>query len=190
MIICLSSHCENSFGLNMPEQIIPLYQKVTVKKNNGNIQTADRVYKRITIIYPIIYNCESYNGYGVCKEDGTIWSSSSGFWKQLIPNVSGKSPYPKIGISINGKKYTMQMHIAVHETLNPNLPKPENVTDSDWKITPCSVKTSQRSIWEVNHIDHCHTNFHPKNLEWVTRKQNQRSYPILLKKLPKMRKIA
>lgn len=182
MMICLSSHCENSFGLNMPEQIIPLYRTVTVKGKTGKVYTVERVYKRITIVYPITYNCESYYGYGICKEDGTIWSSLSGFWKQMTPSVSGKSPYPKINVSINGKPYTMQLHIAVHETLNPILPKPENVTYSDWKITPCSVKTSQRPSWEVNHIDHCHTNFHPKNLEWVTGKQNARAYQRFLKK--------
>ena len=70
----------------------------------------------------------------------------------------------------------MSFHIATHETLNPNLPVPEGITKTDWKKTPARVKAMLRKIWQVNHIDHDHLNFNPKNLEWTTGTENVAAY--------------
>lgn len=128
------------------------------------------------IVTPIIYNQEEYHDYGVNKETGEIYSKRHGSWRKMSFCVSGKSPYPQGYFSYNGKKKFIVQHIAVHETLNPNLPVPPGVTEAEWKRTPKSVKKMIRHIWQVNHIDHCHTNYHPSNLEWTTAQQNVEAY--------------
>lgn len=128
------------------------------------------------IVTPVIYNQEEYHGYGVHRETGEIYSKRSGAWLEMSFSVSGKSPYPSGAFSINGKKKFIVQHIAVHETLNPNIPVPPGITDNEWKRTPRSVKKMLRHVWQVNHIDHCHTNYRPDNLEWTTAQQNVNAY--------------
>lgn len=128
------------------------------------------------IATPVIYNQEEYQGYGVHRETGDIYSFRFGTWRKMSFCVSGKSPYPQGYFSINGKRKFIVQHIAVHETLNPELPVPPGITKTDWKKTPRSVKRLLRHIWQVNHIDHCHTNAHPSNLEWTTAQQNVEAY--------------
>jgi len=130
-----------------------------------------------TICWPLIYNGVEYWDYGVCKRSGFIYSNKSGYWNILKPNVSGKNPYPKLGLSHNtyvGSK-SIPVHIAVMETLNP-LPVPKGVTAGEWECTPDSVKKFCRKAWFVNHIDHDKCNFMPDNLEWSTAKQNAQAY--------------
>jgi len=124
-----------------------------------------------TICYPLKFNGVEYYDYGVCKRSGFIYSSKSGDWNILRPNISGKNVYPKV--SIEGK--TIAVHIAVMETLNP-LPKPRGVSESEWLQTPDSVKNFCRAAWFVNHKDHDKANFLPNNLEWCTAKENARAY--------------
>lgn len=128
------------------------------------------------LVTPVIYNQEKYHGYAVDSKTGDIYSNRNGAWKKMSFCVSGKSPYPQGYFSINAKRKFIVQHIAVHETLNPNLPVPPGVSISEWKRTPASVKKMLRSVWQVNHIDHCHTNFSPKNLEWTTAQQNVEAY--------------
>ena len=129
------------------------------------------------IVTPLIYNQVEYSDYGVHKKTGEIYSKKRGEWEKMESKVSGKgSPYPKLQLSVNGKKKSIQTHIAVHETLNPTLPLPPDVTEKEWRVTPNSVKHHMRRIYEVNHIDHVHTNYNPKNLEWVTKQQNVNAY--------------
>jgi hypothetical protein len=130
-----------------------------------------------TICYPLVYNNEEFWDYGVCKHTGYIWSHKRNFWQIMIPNTSGKSSYPKVVCD----KVTIPVHIAVMETLN-EIPKPNGVTDKEWKITPNSVKKFCRKGWYVNHIDHDKTNFNPSNLEWVTATQNAQAYQKFIKK--------
>ena len=133
--------------------------------------------KNSEIVTPLIYNQVEYFDYGVHKKTGEIYSKKRGEWEKRESSVSGKgSPYPKLLLSVNGKKKSIQTHIAVHETLNPTLPLPPDVTVKQWRVTPNSVKQHMRHIYEVNHIDHVHTNYNPKNLEWVTKQQNIEAY--------------
>lgn len=128
------------------------------------------------VVTPVVYNQEEYHGYGVHQLTGEIYSKRSGSWRQMSFSVSGKSPYPKGYFSFNGEKKFIVQHIAVHETLNSTLPVPPNVADAEWKRTPKSVKKMLRHVWQVNHIDHCHTNYRPDNLEWTTAQQNVQAY--------------
>lgn len=128
------------------------------------------------IVTPLVYNQEEYHDYGVHKETGEIFSKRSGAWKQMSFSVSGKSPYPSGALTYSGVRKFIVQHIAVHETLNPELPVPAGITKTDWKKTPKSVKKLLRKIWQVNHIDHCHTNYTPSNLEWTTAQENVDAY--------------
>jgi hypothetical protein len=121
---------------------------------------------------PLIYNQEKWHEYGVDSETGDLYSKKYGRWKKIATHVSGKSPYPKS--VLNGK--CIVQHIAVHETLNPVLPVPPGIANKDWIRTPKSVKKMLRHVWQVNHIDHCHTNSNPSNLEWTTQQQNVDAY--------------
>lgn len=125
---------------------------------------------------PVIYNQEEYHDYGVDRVTGDIYSRRSGRWKKMHFSVSGKSPYPSGAFTYEGKKKFIVQHIAVHETLNSELPVPPGISKSDWKATPDSVKKMLRHVWQVNHIDHCHTNYRPDNLEWTTAQQNVNAY--------------
>jgi hypothetical protein len=129
-----------------------------------------------TICYPLKFNGNEYYDYGVCKLTGFIYSSKSGYWNIMRPNVSGKSGYPKVRI----EGVTIPVHIAVMETLNP-LPIPEGVSENEWERTPDSVKRFCRKAWFVNHKDHDKTNFSPNNLEWTTAKGNARAYQKFVK---------
>jgi hypothetical protein len=141
----------------------------------------DSIYKEYAelvnnIVTPVIYNQEEYHDYGVHRQTGDIYSKRSGTWRKMSFCVSGKSPYPQGYFSYNGNKKFIVQHIAVHETLNPTLPVPPGISDNDWQATPPSVKKMLRHVWQVNHIDHCHTNYNPNNLEWTTAQQNVEAY--------------
>lgn len=127
---------------------------------------------------PLIYNQEEWYDYGVDSKTGDIYSKRFGQWKKMSFAVSGKSPYPQNNFIYSKKniKKCIVQHIAVHETLNPNLPIPPGISEKEWKRTPKSVKKMLRNVWQVNHIDHCHTNSHPSNLEWTTAQQNVEAY--------------
>lgn len=128
------------------------------------------------IVTPVVYNRKKYHNYGVHRETGEIYSNRFGYWRRMKFSVSGQSPYPKGYFSVNGEKKFIVQHIAVHETLNPKLPVPPGISDAAWKKTPKSVKKMLRHVWQVNHIDHCHTNYRPDNLEWTTAQQNVQAY--------------
>ena len=129
------------------------------------------------IVTPLIYNQEEWHNFGVHKKLGGIWSKDkTGEWQPRKWAVGGNMKYPFCNVTENGKKKAMSFHIATQETLNPNLPVPQGINKTDWKKTPASVKSLLRKIWQVNHIDHDHLNFNPKNLEWVTHSENVGAY--------------
>lgn len=148
-----------------------------------NFDLIHKEYKKLVdnIVTPVIYNQEEYHGYGIHRLTGEIYSKRSGTWRRMSFSVSGKSPYPKGYFSFNGEKKFIVQHIAVHETLNSILPVPPGITDAEWKLTPRSVKKMLRHVWQVNHIDHCHTNYCPDNLEWTTAQQNVAAYQKFIK---------
>lgn len=90
-------------------------------------------------------------------------------------NISGTSPYPRLTWRSQGRTCAAYAHQVVCETFHP-FPRPRGVTDGEWRRTPASVKTLIRSLYQVNHIDHDKTNYHPRNLEWVTAQENQQKY--------------
>lgn len=135
------------------------------------------------IVTPLIYKQQQYPEYGVCKKTGKIHSCKQGSWRPRAEKVSGGSPYPNIVLSLNSKhKKTISVHVAVHETLNPELPRLPGVTESQWRRTPKSVKLHVRELYQVNHIDHNPLNFAPHNLEWTTAMQNVQKYQEFRKK--------
>jgi hypothetical protein len=123
---------------------------------------------------PVIVNGEVIHGYYVCK-DGNVWSAKRNAIKKLKPSVSGKSPYPKVTLSQHDRLLHLYVHRVVCESIHP-FPIPDGVSDSEWRITPNTVKKLLRGSFQVNHIDHNHRNHHPSNLEWVSAKENSNKY--------------
>lgn len=106
--------------------------------------------------------------------DGNIWSTKRTFPKMLSWTTGGGG-YPTVVISQGGKTRTCYVHKIVCETFH-KFPIPSGVTKKEWKETPESVKAHVYRTFEVNHIDHDHDNFHPSNLEWVSRMDNLSKY--------------
>lgn len=123
---------------------------------------------------PAIVDGVVADGYFVCEE-GNLWSKKSGSFKIMRPSVAGNSPYPKVTFMLDKKPKSVRVHRVVCETFHA-FPRPDTVTSADWKKTPLSVKMLLRHSYQVNHIDHDHTNYHPSNLEWVSVRQNIQKY--------------
>ena len=135
------------------------------------------------IVRPAMYNGQKLEDYGVDKKTGDIYSFKSGkpyklTWCHRNPGDL-KNSYPcvtlidkKVFKEYKKNQLTINVHILVHETLRPTLPRPRSVTKKTWRTTANDVKKAFRPMWQVNHIDHNRINFNPKNLEWVTRKEN------------------
>lgn len=127
---------------------------------------------------PLIYNNEKFHSYGVHKEKGGIYSIKAGFWQPLAWCIGGNMKYPFTSIiADDGRKKSTSFHIATCETLKP-IPIPSDISDEEWAAVPDNVKNLLRKAFQVNHIDHCHTNFRPNNLEWVTGQENAAKYQI------------
>jgi hypothetical protein len=116
--------------------------------------------------------CENY----FVDDDGDLWSNMRGSrLRKLKPNVGGNTPYPRLQLMINGNKKHAQLHRVVCETFH-QFPVPASVSKIEWNNTPETVKNLMKCLFQVNHIDHDHKNYHPSNLEWVTVKENQNKY--------------
>ena len=115
--------------------------------------------------------CEHY----FVDPDGNIWSDKSKEMRKLKPSATGNNPYPRLQLKINGKNKYVQVHRVVCETFH-EFSAPKGVSKKDWKSSPDSIKKLIKSLCQVNHIDHDHSNFHPSNLEWVTVKENSSKY--------------
>lgn len=126
-------------------------------------------------IIPLVINDVPLEGYFIDNKDGTVYSGKQNKFKKMYFNVSGQSKYPKYNFSIDGKTKSIPCHKAVASALIP-IPIPNGVTESEWKVTPRSVKNLLLKSLHVNHIDHDVMNFHVKNLEWVTGQENNRKY--------------
>ncbi len=140
--------------------------------------------KDSSIATPLIYRGVAYHDYGVHRKLGGIWSKKAsryhphkkGTWKQIKGSLN-HAGYPRVAIYKKGtSKKSCFVHVATHETLNPDLPRLPNITDSQWRRTPKVVKDYLRQMWQVNHRDHNVMNFKPNNLEWVTQQQNNNAY--------------
>ena len=133
------------------------------------------------ILKPILFKGIVAIGYFLDTE-GNIYSNKKGSIRKLSVNKGDDyNPYPKIGLTLNGKKHTVNIHRLVCETFHKK-PLPNILTEVEWEEIPfyqrkIILKYIQHADrYQVNHIDHNHNNYHPSNLEWVTASENQQKY--------------
>ena len=136
----------------------------------------------MNIIRPAIYNGQKLTHYGVDSKTGDIYSFFTKEprklkWAHRNPRDL-KNSYPcvrlvdkKVFKDYSKHGLTINIHILVHETLC-STPRPRGVTKKEWSTTANSIKRACRALWQVNHKDHNRINYNPKNLEWVTAKEN------------------
>jgi hypothetical protein len=129
----------------------------------------------------VMYQGNRVSGYYVNKY-GEIYSHKQvGLKKLKIAKGCKHNPYPKVGLSIEGKSKTLMVHRLVCETFHEK-PMPEELRGLNWNNIPDKERkilqefVTHADRYQVNHIDHDHNNFHPSNLEWVTVKENQQKY--------------
>jgi hypothetical protein len=142
--------------------------------------------KNSEIVTPLIYNQVEYPDYGIHKKTGDVYSRKNNKeWRMLTSRPSNPrnpkaSPYPVVGVYLNGKQKKIRTHVAVHETLNPTLPLPPGITKKLWKTILCQCDEAfldwVRSAFQVNHINHNTGDYTPPNLEWVTAQQNVEAF--------------
>jgi len=121
---------------------------------------------------------KGYNYIWVDKSYPSLLGKRCLNFRILNNRVTGKSKYPKVKVVVDawGNSLTVHIHQIVAQTFH-DYPIPDGVTEAEWELTPKSVKNHFDSqYWEANHIDHNHLNFHPENLEWVSRGVNVDKY--------------
>lgn len=130
---------------------------------------------------PLVYRGEVIPYYYI-DENGYVYSTKRGYYHQLsVQNGDSYNPYPKVGITVNGKQKTINLHRLVCETYHPR-PLPDLLTKKQWNSIDKEIRNiilehiQHADRYQVNHIDHDHYNFHPSNLEWVTVTENQQKY--------------
>ena len=122
---------------------------------------------------PLVFKGREIHGYSVDR-DGNIWSYKRSEPRRIIPFIpssTSKYKYPSIGIYTDGRNVTINVHRAVAESLIPRR-RPKEFRPEIWKMLNDREKALVLQAYEVNHIDHDTTNYHPSNLEWVSRKNN------------------
>lgn len=99
-----------------------------------------------------------YEGLYMASPDGRVWSCRQ---KKFMKDRYDKDGYKKIGIVLDGKQKTYQVHQLIAMTFIPN---PFGLT-------------------EVNHINGKRDDNRVENLEWVTHIQNMRKSTVCKKTL-------
>lgn len=130
----------------------------------------------------VVFRGEVVPGYFIDK-DGNIYSDKKGYLYQL--SIGGYNdpwnPYPRVGLTIDGKSKTILVHRLVCETYHEK-PLPDVLTEKEWNTIDADIRKKlidhiqHADRYQVNHIDHDHNNYHPSNLEWVTAQENQQKY--------------
>ena len=127
-------------------------------------------------LYPLRYKNEEIRNHFI-DSNGDIYSlrhnSTDGYYyyKKKPYAVNG---YPQILVSLKkGDKKLKHIvcHIAACEMF-VKKPLPTGVTKKEWNAAAESIKKCFEHYWEVNHIDNNTYNYHPSNLEWVSRREN------------------
>lgn len=131
---------------------------------------------------PVVFRGEVVPGYYV-NENGNIFSDKRGYLVEMT--IGGYNdpwnPYPRVGLTIDGKSKTIMVHRLVCETFHEK-PLPDILTKKEWETIAPEIRNKliehiqHADRYQVNHIDHDHNNFHPSNLEWVTAQENQQKY--------------
>jgi exosome complex RNA-binding protein Csl4 len=132
-------------------------------------------------MFNVVYRGKVLEDYFL-DENGEIYSAKRG-WKRKLSVQPGDNynPYPKVGVTVDGKVRTLNVHRLVCETFHKK-PLPEILSKAEWSKVPCSIKSKliehiqHADRYQVNHIDHDRNNYHPSNLEWVTTSENQQKY--------------
>jgi hypothetical protein len=138
--------------------------------------------KCTSTLTPVKLNSQEIDNYYL-DNDGNLYSTAYLRWycrdgmpaRKIRWAIAGKTKYPRCVLRIDGIPKNENIHKIVAETFIEK-PLPPGVSKNDWKNTPESVKRCFDNFWEINHIDHDPTNFHPSNLEWVSRKENINKY--------------
>jgi hypothetical protein len=96
--------------------------------------------------------------------------------KFMTPRVCGNTPYPKVGVRMNGKSKNPNVHQLVASAW-VKKPIPEGISKEDWIKTPTSVKSLiDKELWEIDHINAIKNDFRAENLRWVSRSKNKSVY--------------
>ena len=127
---------------------------------------------------PVVLDGKILPNYFVCPE-GNIWSNKRAGFKKLSTSLRGgnrgDSSYPAVNVMVGKNKRTINVHRLVCQTYHA-YPRPAAMTEQSWRTTPNIAKQLIYVGYQVNHIDHDHSNHHPSNLEWVTGAENVQSY--------------
>lgn len=111
-----------------------------------------------------------FEGYYVSPE-GKIFSV-----KEMSPCVSGSSAYPKVGLTLNGrKKTTVPVHQLVASTfISQEERRPNDISASDWKKTPKAVRTLLTAkMTDVHHKNGNKEDNRLSNLEYMCASKNR-----------------
>ena len=96
--------------------------------------------------------------------------------RELSPCVSGRSPYQKVGVTLNdGKKTTVPVHQMVASTfITQKERRPEGISASDWKKTPPEVRKLLTSkMTDVHHKNGDKLDNRLDNLEFMCASKNR-----------------
>jgi len=152
-----------------------------------SVSNIDNVTFLKDYFFPVKYRGNILPKYYVDSR-GQIFSVKKGYrtpTKITYNNNSGNCGYPKIRIDTSPDlSFTLYKTVTVHRLVCESFykkPIPHGVTKKEWQLTPESVKKCFDDYWEVNHKDHNTYNYHPSNLEWVSRQQNVDKYQEYLK---------
>jgi hypothetical protein len=118
---------------------------------------------------PLKFRGEVVEDYFVDSQ-GNVWSTKRRNPEMLTASSSGNK-YLAVCIQVNKKSYTIDIHRLVCETWYEK-DRPNNIPKQIWDNAHDILKECILESLEVNHIDHDTSNYHPSNLEWVTRKEN------------------
>lgn len=122
----------------------------------------------------VTYHGEEFDGYIVDRKGNILNTRTLNY---ITASSDSTCSYPRVRIKTKSGKYkSVLVHRIVAEAFIP-LKKPanSNITDSEWKNTPESVKKFLMKNMIVNHIDHDKENYYYKNLEWATQEENARA---------------